>query len=62
MAETINLRLWKKRRAKVELETAAAQNRAAFGISKPMKQKLEAEAAKAKALLDGSRLEPKSGK
>ncbi len=62
MAQTVNLRLWKKRRSKVETEAAAAQNRAAFGIPKPLKQKLEAEAANSRALLDGCRIEPKSGK
>jgi hypothetical protein len=60
MGETVNLRQWKKRQAKAGAEAAAAQNRAVFGLARPLKEKLEAEAAKSAALLDGKRLDPKS--
>jgi hypothetical protein len=61
MGETVNLRQWKKRRARAEAETVAAQNRALFGVPKPLKQKLASEAAKSAAFLDVRKLEPKSG-
>ena len=61
MGETVNLRQWKKRRERADAETTAARNRAAYGVPKPVKQQIEAEAAKAAALLDGKKLDPKSG-
>ena len=60
MGETVNLRQWKKRQARAGAQAAAAQNRAAYGVAKPLRQKIEAESAKSAALLDGKRLDPKS--
>ncbi len=61
MGETVNLRQWKKHRARSDAETAAARNRSVYGVPKPLKQKLKTEASKSAAFLDGRRLEPKSG-
>jgi hypothetical protein len=61
MGDTVNLRQWKKRRAKSEAEAAAAQNRAVHGVAKPLRQKLKAEASKSAVFLDGRRLEQKNG-
>jgi hypothetical protein len=61
MGETVNLRQWKKRRARSEAETAATQNRAVYGVPKPLKQKLKTKASKSAAYLDGRKLEPKAG-
>jgi Domain of unknown function (DUF4169) len=60
MGETVNLRLWKKRRARSDAEAAAAVNRAVHGLPKPLKHKFKIEAAKTAALLDGKKLDPKS--
>lgn len=59
MGATVNLRQWKKRRARAEAEAAAAQNRAAHSVPKPLREKLKNEAAKSAALLDGLKLDPK---
>ncbi len=59
MSETVNLRQWKKRRARTEAEASAASNRAIHGLPKLLKKNLKAEAAKAAAQFDGNRLEPK---
>ena len=60
MGETVNLRQWKKRRERAKAESAAAQNRAAYGVPKPLHFKIAAEAAKSAASLDGKKLVPKS--
>jgi Domain of unknown function (DUF4169) len=60
MGETVNLRQWKKRRARNEAKDVSAGNRAIHGLPKPLKQKLKSEAAKAAAQLDGHRLDQKS--
>jgi Domain of unknown function (DUF4169) len=59
MGETVNLRQWKKRRARSHAEAAAAQNRAVHGVPKVLKQKLQAEASKTATFLDGRKLETK---
>jgi Domain of unknown function (DUF4169) len=59
MGETVNLRQWKKRRARTEAEAGAAQNRAAHGLPKALKQEMKSVAAKSTAFLDGRKLEPK---
>lgn len=56
MAETFNLRQWKKRQAKSEAEKSAARNRASFGASKAAKQERAAEAKKSAAFLDSHQL------
>jgi Domain of unknown function (DUF4169) len=61
MGETVNLRQWKKRLARTEAEANAAQNRAAHGLPKALKQEMKSAAAKSTAFLDGRKLEPKSG-
>jgi Domain of unknown function (DUF4169) len=60
MGDTINLRQWKKRRARSEAEAAAAGSRAVHGLPKLLKHKLKTEAAKSAALLDGKKLDAKS--
>jgi Domain of unknown function (DUF4169) len=60
MGETVNLRQWKKRRARSADGAAAAQNRILHGLPKALKQELRTDAAKSAALLDGKRLDPKS--
>ena len=57
--ETVNLRQWKKRQARADAETAAAQNRAAYGMPKALKKSLKAEAARSTAFLDGRKLDAK---
>ena len=59
MGETVNLRQWKKQRARSDAEASAASNRAVHGLPKLLKKNLKAETAKAAARLDGVRLEPK---
>ena len=59
MADPVNLRHFKKRRARTEADAVAAQNRVTYGMAKPVKIKLEAETAKAAAFLDGRKLDPK---
>jgi Domain of unknown function (DUF4169) len=59
MGETVNLRQWKKRRARAEAEASAASNRAIHGLPKLLKQNLKGETAKSTAFLDGRKLEPK---
>jgi Domain of unknown function (DUF4169) len=62
MGDTVNLRQWKKRRARseAEAEAAAAGSRAVHGLPKLLKHKLKTEAAKSAALLDGKKLDAKS--
>ena len=60
MCETVNLRQWKKRRERAKAESSAAQNRAAYGVPKPLRRKIEAEAAKSAAILDGKKLVQKN--
>jgi hypothetical protein len=55
MADTINLRLFRKRKARAEKDEQAAKNRAAFGRPKEEKALSAARAAKAKDELDGKK-------
>jgi hypothetical protein len=57
MAEIINLRQAKKRRARDGKAAAAETNRARFGRTKGARKKTEAEEAKAKHDLDGKKLD-----
>jgi Domain of unknown function (DUF4169) len=59
MGETVNLRQWKRRLARTEAEAKAAQNRAAHGLPKALKQEMKSATAKSAAFLDGRKLEPK---
>lgn len=58
MAEVVNLRLVRKRKARDEKEAQAAENRASFGQSKSDKQKRKAEQDKLTRDLDGHKREP----
>ena len=60
MADLVNLRQWKKRLARADAETSAKQNRAAYGMPKSLKIRLESEAAKSAGYLDQRKLEPKT--
>lgn len=55
MGEVVNLRRARKRRARAETETAAAASRMAHGVSKSLKDRLEAERALANTRLDSHR-------
>jgi hypothetical protein len=57
MAEVVNLRKWRRARAKEEEAVQAAANRAASGRTKARKQRDEAEEAQRSALLDAARLD-----
>ncbi len=58
MAEIVNLRRARKRRARQEAEQQAQQNRIAFGRTKAERSHTEAERDKAARTLDGHRLAP----
>ncbi|WP_395689222.1 DUF4169 family protein [Aestuariivirga sp.] len=55
MADTINLKLFRKRRARAEKDEKAAINRAAFGRSKEEKALSAAVTARSKGELDGKK-------
>lgn len=55
MAEIVNLRMARKRKARDEKERVAEQNRLLHGRSKAEKLQIEAEAVKSVAFLDGHR-------
>lgn len=57
MAEIINLRQAKKRRAREEKAAKAEANRMHFGRSKPERKESEAECEKAARDLDGKKLD-----
>ena len=57
MAEIINLRSFRKQKARAEAEKAAEQNRLSFGRSKAERRLTDAERDKAGRQLDGHRLE-----
>jgi len=57
MAEIINLRQAKKRRARAEKEAEAEANRARYGRTKGQRKKTEAEEAKVERDLDGKKLD-----
>ena len=61
MAEVVNLRQHRKRKAREEQDASAARNRAAFGRTKSERQTAEREGAQAAKRLEGHRL-PRSGR
>lgn len=61
MGDLINLRKARKRRERERDAAEAAHNRAAFGMSKAERRKVEAEREKAQRTLDSHRLEPPDG-
>ena len=52
MAEVVNLRSFRKRKERVEKETAAQVNRAAFGLTKSEKELSKAKLALEQKALD----------
>jgi hypothetical protein len=58
MGDIINLRQARKRAASAEKDDDAAANRAKHGRTKAERKLTEAEAAKARKLLDGAKREP----
>lgn len=61
MAEILNLRLARKRKARAQAGEKAARNRAVHGRSGAERAKAEAERQRAQATLDGHRREPEDG-
>lgn len=61
MGDVVNLRKWRRAKAKEEATSQAAANRAGFGRTKAQKQRDEAEESRRRALLDEARLEPGQG-
>jgi hypothetical protein len=57
MGDVVNLRKWRRTKAKEEESSQAAANRAAFGRTKSQKQRDEAEESQRRALLDKAKLE-----
>ncbi len=57
VAEIVNLRQARKRRARQEKAAKAAENRRAFGRSKAERTSDEAEREKLQSTLDGQKLE-----
>ena len=55
MAEIVNLRAVRKRKAREDAARTAEMNRALFGRSQPEKQRDRAEKDKARAFVDGHR-------
>jgi hypothetical protein len=60
MAEIVNLRLARKRKAREESERAAEQNRLLHGRTKAEKTRDRDESEKTASFLDGHRREPPS--
>ena len=58
-AELVNLRRARKAVRRAKAETNAAENRVAFGLSGPERERLKAEKAGAARHLDQHRLTPK---
>ena len=58
MADPVNLRLFRKRKARAEKELQAAENRALHGRTKSERERERLEAEKSASLLDGHRLKP----
>jgi hypothetical protein len=59
MSDIINLRQFKKAKARTENEKLAAANRAKFGATKSEKAKLKMEDRQIERTLDGARLSSK---
>ena len=57
MAEIVNLRLARKRKARADASDKAAANRALHGMTLAEKRKLAADRDRASAVLDGHRIE-----
>jgi hypothetical protein len=57
MAEVVNLRQARKRKARAADEARAAANRARFGAPKPERAKREAETERAERAHEGHKLE-----
>ena len=62
MAEIVNLRVARKRKARADAETAADGNRARFGRSKAEKQRDSDDKERARSFLDGHRRDRPDGK
>jgi hypothetical protein len=58
MAEIINLRQARKKKARAEKEARAAENRVSFGRSKAEKKLTQAERDKAESHLDSHKRDP----
>lgn len=58
MGDVVNLRKWRRAKAKEDGATQAAANRAAFGRTRVQKQRDETQEAQRRALLDAAKLEP----
>lgn len=56
MTQIVNLRTIRKKKARAERETTAAENRIRFGTSKAERQRSEAEKSLASQKLDGHKL------
>jgi hypothetical protein len=57
-ADIVNLKQFRKQRARAEKEEEASRNRAQFGRTKLERAESAAEVARGAKLLDGARLEP----
>lgn len=57
MAQIINLRQARKAKARTDAERAAAENRLRFGRTKAEKQRIEQDAARIAAVVDGAKLD-----
>ena len=57
MGDLVNLRQARKRRERERDAAAAAQNRAAFGVTKAERRTIEAERTKAERALDAHRID-----
>lgn len=57
MGDVVNLRKWRRAKAREDDASQAAANRAAFGRTRGQKQRDEAEETKRRALLDAAKLE-----
>lgn len=60
MADIVNLRQMRKRKARAEADRQADENRVAFGRTKRDKERSQAEADAARSFLDGHRREPRA--
>ncbi|QRN80022.1 MAG: DUF4169 family protein [Nocardiopsis sp. BM-2018] len=59
--EVVNLRQFRKRKARAEAEREAADNRVKFGRKKSEKEITERERAREAARLEGHRRDPQQG-
>jgi hypothetical protein len=61
MADIVNLRQHRKRKARARKEEAAAENRARFGMTKTERERNAATRAQEHRHLDGHRRDPERG-